>query len=781
MPEALAHEVQLQIAGMTCASCQAHVESALRKVPGVTEASVSLLGHTARIVGDAPADQLVNAVRRAGYDASLPAAMHSHDEQTDPTLPRRTVFAFIAGALAMLLSMPLMSSSAPVRMTHEGPMNAAAVNSNDPLLAWVSGTMDPWMLRWTPWLMHIPAQPLRCFLLLITLAVMAWAGADVYRRAWQAARHRSTNMNTLVALGTGAAFLYSAAATIAPEFFEHRGLSADVYFESVILILAFLMLGNLLDERARLSTTDALRGIISLQPQTARILRDGEIVELPLHAVMTGEIVLARPGERIAVDGIVTAGGGGVDESLLTGESLPVVKRVGSTVIGGSMNLDGALELRATTLGSAGTLAQMVKLMEQAQSAKAPMQRLADRASAIFVPSVLAIAAITFSLWMIFDTPGRAFAVAIAVLVIACPCAMGLAVPAALTVSIGRAAQIGILIKGGEALERLASVDTVAFDKTGTLTLGHPQITGLQLTSAAPVRDELMLYAAALESRSEHPLARAVVDFVHAELPNTQLPSPTSFESIPGLGVSGTIDGHAILIGATTLLQDRGVTLETAAMGHSTPLHVAIDGVHAATFEAADTLRPEAAEAVRQLQALEINVLMLTGDTLASAHHIAEQAGIGDVHSSLLPADKVATLRSLQQYGHHIAMVGDGVNDAAAMAQADSGIAMGTGTDIARAAGGIVLISNESHSGLSSLAPAIMLAQRTVRIMRQNLAWAVGYNLIGIPIAAGVLYPAFGILLSPIVASAAMALSSTSVLANSLRLRRFEPAPPPAR
>ncbi|HXB62588.1 MAG TPA: heavy metal translocating P-type ATPase [Acidobacteriaceae bacterium] len=779
MTETSPQEMQLQIAGMSCAACQIHVEKALRETAGVTEANVNLLTHTARVTGNADSDHLIAAVRSAGYDASLPDSGMPEHEHGDAMLPRKAVFAFVAGALAMILSMPLMSAGAPLRMTYNGPLDTNIANGNDPLLGWVRSTLDPPMMRFTPWLMHLSATPLRWFLLALTLAVMAWAGSEIYRRAWQAALHRSTNMNTLVALGTGAAFLYSAMATIAPGFFEQRGLSADVYFESVILILAFLLFGNLLDERARHGTTDALRGFAALQPPTARVLRDGTETEIPLHAVITGDILLVKPGERLPVDGIVINGTTSVDESLLTGESLPVPKKEDSIVIGGSMNLDGAIEVRATTVGAASTLAQMMRLMEQAQSAKAPMQRLADRASAIFVPTVLALAVVTFLLWMIFDTPGRAIAVAIAVLVIACPCAMGLAVPAALTVAVGRAAQLGILIKSGEALERLANIDTIAFDKTGTLTMGHPQITGLYLEETSFSREQILRYAASLEARSEHPLAKAVVQYTRVQLlTGESFPAPRNFLALPGRGVSGTMDGHAILLGTSSLLAEADAAPAPIAPTKYTPLHMAIDGAHVATFEAEDTLRPEAAAAVAQLMALDIVVVMLTGDTLAAAHSIAEQAGIDDVRSSLMPADKVAALQSLQDYGHSVAMVGDGVNDAAALAQANVGIAMGTGTDIARAAGGIVLLSNEAHNGLSSLAPAILLARQTTRIMKENLGWAAGYNLLGLPIAAGVLYPAFGILLSPVVASAAMALSSTSVLMNSLRLRGYTPVLP---
>jgi len=767
---------RLLIAGMSCAACQHHVESALRGAAGVTAASVNLLTHTAEItlIDGATADAAMAAVRASGYEASLPTSEHAPESaERGPGLIVRAVASFAAGVAAMILSMPLMSEHAPARFTLHGMMHASEANSGDPLLAWFSRVGDPAMMRVAPWLMRLPAAGLRWTLLALTLGVMAAAGGTVYRRAWQAARRRTTNMNTLVALGTGAAFLYSAAATVFPAAFEMYGLSADVYYESVILILAFLLLGNWLEQRARLQATSALRGLSALQPSTVRVLRDGAEVELPLHAIVRGESVLVRPGERIPVDGIVVEGAAGVDESLVTGEPLPVAKGVGAQVVAGSLNTDGALTVRVTAAGAESTLGQMVRLVEQAQAAKAPMQRLADRASAIFVPVVLGIAALTFAVWMIADTPARAIAAGIAVLVIACPCAMGLAVPAAITVATGRAAQMGVLFKTPEAIERLTHVDIVVLDKTGTLTVGRPTVSAMRLLGDSIARQDVLRLAAAVESRSEHPLACAVVEYARAELAGAAIPAPNEFTALPGRGVRGTVDGRAVLAGTLALLRESGVAVVAKDEHQHTAVHLAVDGEHVAVFEADDAARAEAAATVQRLLAMGYEVEMLTGDTSAAAERVGRAVGIENTRGGLLPAAKLAAIVNLQRYGHHVAMVGDGINDAAALAQADCGIAMGSGTDIAVAAGGVVLMGTAAHNGLAALPAAIRLSRRTVVVMRQNLMWAVGYNLLAIPLAAGVFYPAYGILLSPVVASAAMALSSVSVLANSLRLRGF--------
>ncbi len=751
--------VTLDVEGMTCAACQSHVEKALRGTEGVSEASVNLMTHSARVVYT-PAvtrlDSLVEAVREAGYDASLPAAhssehdhMHDHGGPEQEHLLRIKAFAAIAGGIAtMLLSMPLM----------HGPLMHRAPNALERVL-----------MRALPPLYNIPAPTLEYTMLAITLLGMVWAGGAIYQRAFQAALHRSTTMNTLVALGTGAAFAYSAAATFFPDSFIRHGLNPDVYYDSVLLILGFLLLGEWLQARARRRTLDALEAFAKLQPQTARILRDGVEVETPIASLVPGETVVVRPGERIPVDGLILSGASSVDESLITGESLPVPRSTGDRIIGGSLNYDGALEYRATSIGADSVLGQMLRLMQEAQSSKAPMQQLADRVSAVFVPVVLAIAVITFAVWAFADPTGvsRAFAIAVAVLVIACPCAMGLAVPAALTVSIGRAAQLGILFKGGESVERLARVDTVLLDKTGTLTEGKPRITAVHAVGIS--EPDLIALAASVERRSEHPLARAVTEYAASRGISTQPAS--DIQAIPGKGITGSVNNRTVAAGNRALLDQLGIAPSIETPSAATLLHIAIDGQYAGWLAAEDTLRPGAADTIRALRNLGLRVAMLTGDTRAAADNIAHAAGIDDIRAELLPGEKLAQIRALQAEGRSVAMVGDGINDAAALAQADAGLAIGTGTDLAREAGDAILLRGDP----AQIVTALSLARGTLGVMRQNLGWALGYNLLGIPIAAGVLYPFTGLLLNPAVAAAAMALSSVSVLTNSLRLKRFMP------
>lgn len=749
MKESGTQAITLGVQGMTCAACQAHVERALRETAGVNSASVNLMTHSARVVYEpavARLESLFDAVREAGYDVSVASDIPAEDHRKQELGLKTRAFAAIAGgAVVMLFSMPLAMHGSP-------------------------GLFDRAVMSLAPWLYRVPAAALEYSMLVITLSGMAWAGGAVYQRAWQAARHRSTNMNTLVALGTGAAFIYSVAVTLFPAFFLAHGLRADVYYDSVLLILGFLLLGNWLDARAKRRTLDALHGFAELQPHSARVLRDGTETEISVASLTAGEIVIVRPGERIPVDGVVLAGASTVDESLITGESVPVARGVGERLIGGSLNYDGALEYRATSIGSDSVLGQMLRMMEEAQSSKAPMQQLADRVSAVFVPVVLALAALTFLIWSLAGHaggPGRAFAIAVAVLVIACPCAMGLAVPAALTVAIGRAAQLGILFKGGESVERLARIDTIVLDKTGTLTEGKPQITAVRTFNIE--EPSLVSLAAALEQRSEHPLARAVLSYaaVHRIVPA----EATDVRAIPGKGLAGQVHGRAVVAGNRALMADLGVSLPKAATGRAgeTSLYVAVDGQYAGLLLAHDSVRPGAAEAVAELKRLGLQVAMLTGDNRAVADEIARVVAINQVHADLLPDAKLATIREYQRTGRKVAMVGDGINDAAALAQADAGLAVGTGTDLAREAGDAILLRGEPLQIVTALA----LSRQTLRVMRQNLGWALGYNLVGIPIAAGALYPITGLLLNPAVAAAAMALSSVSVLANSLRLKGF--------
>jgi Cu+-exporting ATPase len=832
-PAAGPQPITLHISGMTCAACQIHVQRALEAVPGVASASVNLMAHTAQVTSSSPlaTADLITAVHNSGYTASLPTpampGMSSAPSQLmdmdNPRLGLRATLALIAGALAMLLSMPLMMTT----------------SSSDPLLNALTRALAPLM---PGWLMSLPTQPIRWTLCALALGTMLFAAPEIYSAAWRAARHRSTNMNTLIALGTITAFASSLAATIAPAYFARHGMASDVYFEAVIFILAFLLIGRFLEARARSRATLALRGFAQLESSEARLLTinpsdpnpnytSAPATLLPLSAIEPNDLLRVLPGDRIPLDGLILHGRSSVDESMLTGEPLPVTHNPGDTVRGGTLNLDGPLVLRATATGADSTLAQMQRLLSQAQSSRAPMQRLADRASAIFVPTVLALAALTFTAWSIALNTGshhegfaRPLAIAIAVLIIACPCAMGLAVPAAITVSLGRAAQLGLLIKGGEALERLATVDTIALDKTGTLTLGQPTISTFTLAPDATLpADTLLAYAAAAERLTTHPLARAVVAYANEQHPHTlegqhnqvpqdehnqapqgqhnQVPQgfslgfhssleragalapPTvsNFTVLPGTGLTCTITIpggtiHKLTLGNATLLTTPPSLPPPPT--NATPLYLLLGEANLdkpahleAVFYATDNLRPSAPSAIAELRTLHVTPILLTGDIAASAAPIAAAAGISpaDIHASLLPADKLADIRSLQSAGHRVAMVGDGINDAAALAQSDAGLAMAAGTDLAREAGDILLL----HTDLHLLPTAIRIARRTVHIMRQNLAWAVIYNLIGIPLAAGLLYPHFHILLSPILASLAMALSSVSVLANSLRLRHL--------
>jgi Cu+-exporting ATPase len=595
-------------------------------------------------------------------------------------------------------------------------------------------------------------------------------------------------MNTLVALGTGAAFLYSAASTIAPEFFLAHGIAPDVYFEAAILIVGLVLTGNALESRAKGQTASALRKLVQLQPKTATVLRDGVERDLPVESIQEGDIVLLRPGERVPTDGKVISGRSSVDESMLTGESLPVEKTAQDRVMGGTLNRNGSFQYRASSLGAGSTLAQIVRLLREAQGSRAPIQRIADRVSAIFVPAVLGIAVVTFGAWRVIAPHAgimQAFAAAVTVLVIACPCAMGLAVPTAVMVATGRGANYGILIKGGEALQQMEKIDTVVLDKTGTITAGRPQVTDVVLAShengsSTPqdvrlAEEALIRTAAALEYSSEHPLAEAVVRYARER--DLVIPQAQEFESLTGHGVFGMIQGNVAMVGnaalmarysiATDSLQPAGTRL---AEEGKTPLWVAIDGKLAGVVAVADTIKPTSIQAIRQMHGEGLRVVMLTGDNERTARAIARQAGVDEVIAGVLPAGKVDAIRRLQEEHHVVAMVGDGVNDAPALAQADVGLTMASGSDIAMEAGDVTLM----RSDLTGVAAAIALSRGTMRVMRQNLFWAFIYNVIGIPLAAGALYPVFGLLLSPVIASAAMALSSFSVVTNSLRLRRLK-------
>lgn len=783
--------VTVSVTGMTCAACQSFIQRTLADQPGVQDANVNLMLHNATVTFDPSVTSLsalVETIRHTGYGAEEPvrdesvlAEQERHDEEQLREYKRlrmKAAVSLLAGFVAMILSIPLMS------MSSAGGMQ----RMNDPLMSWNMRVLDPVLRRLLPWIYQVNDNTMRWFLFALAAFVMGWAGRRFYTKAWSALLHKTADMNTLVALGTGAAFLYSAASTIAPEFFVAHGIAPDVYFEAAILIVGLVLVGNTLESRAKGQTAVALHKLIQLQPKNATIVRDGIESTLPIESIQQGDVILVRPGERIPTDGIVISGKSSVDESMLTGESLPVEKAVQARVMGGTLNQHGSFQYRATTLGSGSTLSQIVRLLRDAQGSRAPIQRIADRVSAIFVPSVLGIAVVTFFAWTTFAPHAgimQAFAAAVTVLVIACPCAMGLAVPTAVMVATGRGAAFGILIKGGEALQRLEKIDTVVLDKTGTITAGRPQVTDVLFAAPdsrnpnqgkfSPSENDVICSAAALERASEHPLAEAVVRYAREH--GLPLPQPEHFESLTGLGVAGIVNGSATLVGNRALMEKYSIAtelLQDAAEGFAedgkTSLWIAIDGKLAALLAVADTVKPTSAEAIRQMHAEGLRVVMLTGDNERTAQAIARRVGVDEVIAGVLPAGKVDAIMQLQREHRVVAMVGDGVNDAPALARADVGLTMANGTDIAMEAGDVTLM----RSDLAGVAMAIALSRGTMRVMRQNLFWAFIYNVVGIPLAAGALYPVFGLLLSPVLASAAMALSSFSVLTNSLRLRRLK-------
>jgi Cu+-exporting ATPase len=733
--------ITFPVTGMTCAACQARVQRALSAESGVIDAAVNLLTNTAAVRYDPTTigpQELIDAVRATGYDAMLPAEEESPLERDSAqegaeardarSIATKATVSVTAGVLSMLISMLLVGTTFV----------------NYVLLALTSG-------------------------------ILAWAGRDIYRRAWKAVRHRSADMNTLVALGTGSAFVYSLVATVAPTLFARNGIAPDVYYEAVIFIIGLVLAGRAIEAQARRQTSAALRKLVTLLPPVARVEQGSAWIEKPLAQVRSGEVVVVRPGERIPVDGVVIDGASEIDESMLTGEPLPVAKSPGDRVVGGTVNTTGAFRYRATSVGAESVLARIVALMRDAQSSRAPIQRLADRVSAVFVPVVVAIAITTFFAWyFLADTAAlpRAIAAAVSVLIIACPCAMGLAVPTAVMVATGHGAELGLLIKGGEVLQRAGDVDTVVFDKTGTVTEGAPAVTRV-VALASVDEDEILRVAASLERHSEHPVAAAVVRAASER--HLALEPVTAFRSRTGSGVTGEVREREVAVGNVHLMRELKLNFDIAAgsieaylVAGASELYVAIGGQIVGAMVVADSLRPTSREAVEKLRAMGVDVVLLTGDRRAAAERIASEVGIGRVVAEVLPQDKVEEVRRLQAMKRVVAMVGDGINDAPALAQADVGISMPKGTDIAIEASDIALM----RSDLRGVPMAISLSRRTMATMKQNLFWAFVYNVIGIPIAAGVLFPVTGLMLSPIIASAAMALSSVSVVTNSLRLRR---------
>ncbi|MEL6333615.1 MAG: heavy metal translocating P-type ATPase [Cyanobacteria bacterium J06626_26] len=738
----------LTLTGMSCAACANTVETAIRQVPGVTEAQVNFAIEQARVDYDAGSislDAIQAAVVNAGYGAAVVEELGPRIEDVrakrrrqQRALLSRVVVSGVVGILLVVGMLPAMLG------------------------------------------IHIPGWPMvlhnAWLQLLLATPVLVWCGQSFFVGAWSAFTHRSANMNTLVALGTGAAYTYSIFVTFFPHVLMAQGLSPDVYYEAAVVIIALLLLGRYLENRARGQTSDAIRQLMGLQPNTARVIRQGNEIDLAIEAVVVGDIVAVRPGEKIPVDGEVVAGMSTVDESMVTGESMPVKKRPGDGVVGATINKTGSFRFRAARVGKDTLLAQIVQLVQAAQGSKAPIQKLADQVTGLFVPVVIAIAITTFLLW--FNLTGNitlALLTTVGVLIIACPCALGLATPTSIMVGTGKGAENGILIKDAESLELAHRLQTVVVDKTGTLTQGNPTVTDYLTVEAGDERGLLQL-AAAVENNSEHPLATAVVAYARAQGVSA-FPEVQNFEAVVGSGVRGTVNGRWVHIGTegwmrtlgvdTACLQSQQQAWEAAA---KTTVWMAVDGQVAGLLGIADALKPSSARAVQCLQRMGLEVVMLTGDNRQTAAAIAEAVGIGRFIANVRPDEKVAHVQRLQAEGKRVAMVGDGINDAPALAQADVGMAIGTGTDVAIAASDITLISGD----LGSIVTAIRLSRATMANIRQNLFFAFIYNVVGIPVAAGILYPLFGWLLNPMIAGAAMAFSSVSVVTNALRLRNFK-------
>jgi Cu+-exporting ATPase len=758
-PESLAHAVdragyaaqpvggeparaRLAIEGMHCASCVSSVEDSLRSTPGVVEASVNLASEEAAVTyepGRLGVGDLAAAIERAGYKGRpLVEGARLSDEETGHERRAR----------------------AELRGLRRRFVVAAAVGAALLGLTFIGSPLSD---RATMWLMLALATP-----------VQLWAGWPFYAGAWKVGRHGSADMNTLIALGTSVAYLYSLGATVAPGAFADPGELPDVYFDTAAVIIALVLLGRLLEARAKAGTTAAIKKLIGLQPRTARVVRAGNEFEVPVEEVRVGDQVIVRPGEKVPVDGEIVDGQSTIDESMLTGESVPVDKGPGAEVIGATINRAGSFRFRATRVGRDTALAQIVRLVEEAQGSKAPIQRLVDRVSARFVPAVIAIAGVAFAAWLLSGSSfTAAMLAAVAVLIIACPCALGLATPTAIMVGTGRGAELGLVIRGAEALEGADGLDAIILDKTGTLTRGEPRVTDVVAGDGLDENGVLAL-AAAAESRSEHPLGEAVVRA--AEARGIELAEVAGFEAAVGHGITASVNGHRVAVGSARHLDALGIDVASVAADArrlegegKTAVYAAEDDRAVGVIAIADTLKPGAREAVSELKRLGLEVAMLTGDNRRTAQAIASQAGIDRVLAEVLPDAKVAEVRRLQEEGRRVAMVGDGINDAPALAQADVGIAIGTGTDIAIEASDMTLISGE----LRPVTAVIALSRQTMRTIKQNLVGAFAYNVSLIPVAAGVLYPIWGITLDPVLAAAAMAASSVTVLANALRLRAF--------
>ncbi len=740
----------LPVRGMTCAACVAAVENALRSLDGVVSTSVNFATEKATveyIPSRTGIREFKAAVKDAGYDVIEPDKAEDLVEKEQRERERAYGELRTKVVVGAVLVIPLMI-----------------------LMQWHHIGLDH--------ILSLPRQVNHLIQLLLATPVQFWIGRQFYAGAVAAARHRTTNMNTLIAIGTSSAYLYSITATFFPSLFEIRGYSAEVYFDTSATIIVLILLGRLFEARAKGQTSEAIKKLIGLQAKTARVVRDGKEQDVPIEDVEIGDVIIVRPGEKIPVDGVIREGYSSVDESMVTGESIPVEKHAGDSVIGGTINKTGSFRFAAEKIGKETMLSHIIEMVQSAQGSKPPIARLADVIASYFVPAVIGVAALTFIIWYLFG-PAPAFTYAIlnfiAVLIIACPCSLGLATPTSIMVGTGKGAENGILIRSGEALEKAHKITAVVFDKTGTLTTGKPAVT--DIVAQGVDAKALLYYAASAEKNSEHPLGESIMK--KALESGVSIADPVQFQAVPGHGIKAGVDGRTVLLGNQRLMQKEGIDshdlsgeLEKLSAEGKTPMFVSLDGTAAGIIAVADTLKDEAVQAVKHLHDLGVEVVMITGDNRRVGEAIGRQAGIDRVIAEVLPQDKANEVKKLQGEGKVVAMVGDGINDAPALAQADVGIAIGTGTDVAMEAADITLISGN----IRGVVTAIALSKATMRNIRQNLFWAFAYNVILIPVAAGVLFPFFGILLNPMLAAGAMGFSSVTVVTNALRLKKFRTA-----
>ena len=734
---------RLSIAGMSCAGCVATVENALKNVPGVTEATVNFAEHTATVTGTVDPQALITAVRAASYDAAVLRGLDDESEKEAAEMAhyRRLLRKFMVAAA---VGAPLMAAEWLGFMPHlDAP-----------------GTMPFWLA-----------------VAAVSLFVLVYSAGHMFVGAWKSFRAHNANMDTLIALGTGAAWVYSALVVVFPGSVPESARHA--YFEAAAIIIALINLGQALEMRARGKTSEAIKRLIGLQPKTARVIRNGQEMDVPISEVGLDETLRVRPGEKIPVDGVIVDGHSLVDESMLTGEPMPVEKKVGDEVTGGTLNTSGTFLFQAKRIGADTALARIIEMVRRAQSSKPAIGRLADRISSVFVPTVLIIAVLTLLAWFNFGPePKLSFMLVttMTVLIIACPCALGLATPISIMVGVGKAAEYGILIRNGEALQQAGKLTTVVLDKTGTVTAGHPAVTALLPINGFDDK-QLLTLAASLEAGSEHPLAQAIVEAAHAR--SLSLLPLSGFEALTGRGVRGSVDGRVVLFGNARFMNEQGIELgdlptraAKLAEQAQTPMYLAVDEKAAGIVAVADPIKPDSKAAIARMHALGLKVVMITGDNRATAEAVARQVGIDEVLAEVLPGDKAAKVAELQSRGKVVGMVGDGINDAPALAQADVGYAIGTGTDVAIESADVTLMRGSLHG----VPDAIAISRATVRNIKQNLFGAFIYNVLGIPIAAGVLYPFIGLLLNPVIAGAAMAMSSVTVVSNANRLRWLTPA-----